>query len=117
MEHYSDYIVYVDESGDHNLEKVDPQYPIFVLSLCIFHKKHYSSTIVPKVKEFKFKHFGHDLTVLHEHAIRKEHSGFLFKSKNQKDIFINELSDIVNDVNFVLISCVIKKENMDSPIA
>ena len=43
MENYSDYIVYVDESGDHNLEKVDSQYPVFVLSFCIFHKKHYSN--------------------------------------------------------------------------
>jgi hypothetical protein len=28
----SDYIVYVDESGDHGLVSVDPEYPVFVLA-------------------------------------------------------------------------------------
>jgi hypothetical protein len=28
---FSDYIVYVDESGDHGLVNIDTQYPIFVL--------------------------------------------------------------------------------------
>ncbi|UUE99924.1 DUF3800 domain-containing protein [Xanthomonas hortorum pv. pelargonii] len=29
---YSNYIVYVDESGDHGLETLDPNYPVFVLA-------------------------------------------------------------------------------------
>ena len=32
---FSDYIVYVDESGDHGL-KIAPLYPIFVLAFCVF---------------------------------------------------------------------------------
>ncbi|MDQ6991340.1 MAG: DUF3800 domain-containing protein [Mariprofundaceae bacterium] len=38
---FSDYIVYVDESGDHGLQNIDPNYPIFVLAFCIFHKNYY----------------------------------------------------------------------------
>ena len=30
---YSDYIVYVDESGDHGLKTIDENYPVFVLAL------------------------------------------------------------------------------------
>jgi hypothetical protein len=26
---HSDFIVFVDESGDHSLTKIDPQYPMF----------------------------------------------------------------------------------------
>ena len=37
---FSDYVVYVDESGDHSLERIDPDYPVFVLALCVFHKRH-----------------------------------------------------------------------------
>lgn len=33
---FSDYVVYVDESGDHSLASIDPDYPVFVLALCIF---------------------------------------------------------------------------------
>jgi hypothetical protein len=28
----SDYIIYVDESGDHGLSSINEQYPVFVLS-------------------------------------------------------------------------------------
>jgi hypothetical protein len=44
---FSEYIIYVDESGDHSLESVDEQYPIFVLALCIFKKDEYAATAVP----------------------------------------------------------------------
>jgi hypothetical protein len=37
---FSTYIVYVDESGDHSLNTVDENYPVFVLAFCIFHKRH-----------------------------------------------------------------------------
>lgn len=37
---FSDYVVYVDESGDHSLASIDPDYPVFVLTLCVFHKRH-----------------------------------------------------------------------------
>lgn len=44
---FSRYIVYVDESGDHNLKKIDESYPVFTLAFCIFDKNHYSDTVVP----------------------------------------------------------------------
>ena len=30
---FSDYVVYVDESGDHSLASIDSDYPVFVLAL------------------------------------------------------------------------------------
>ena len=39
---HSAYVVYVDESGDHNLESIDQEYPVFVLSFCVFRKGNYS---------------------------------------------------------------------------
>ncbi len=64
-ENFSDYIIYVDESGDHSLESIDKQYPVFVLAFCIFNKKIYSESIIRKLKEVKFKYFGHDMVILH----------------------------------------------------
>lgn len=57
---FSKYIVYVDESGDHSLQSIDDNYPIFVLAFCVFNKRHYSEVIVPALEKFKFNHFGHD---------------------------------------------------------
>lgn len=33
---YSDFVIYVDESGDHGMQRLDPYYPIFVLAFCVF---------------------------------------------------------------------------------
>ena len=63
---FSDYVVYVDESGDHSLASIDAGYPVFVLALCVFHKRHYSERIIPAVEKLKFNYFGHDSVVLHE---------------------------------------------------
>jgi hypothetical protein len=38
---FSDYIIYVDESGDHGLSKIDGSYPVFVLVFTIFNIKSY----------------------------------------------------------------------------
>ena len=69
---FSDYIVYVDESGDHAMGKsIDKDFPVFVLAFCIFKKSDYATTIVSEMKHFKFKYFGHDVVNLHEREIRK----------------------------------------------
>ncbi len=60
---FSDYIVYVDESGDHGLNTIDPNYPVFVLAFCIFKKTDYWQQTVPAIQEFKFNHFGHDQAI------------------------------------------------------
>lgn len=67
---FSDYIIYVDESGDYNLESINPEYPVFVLAFCIFNKITYIEKIAPIMQSFKFKHFGHDAIVLHGHKSR-----------------------------------------------
>lgn len=111
LANFSDYIVYVDESGDHGLQSIDSNYPVFVLAFCIFHKRYYSETVVSRLQKFKFKHFGHDVVVLHEHEIRKEKGAFnIFKSKQQKHEFLDEMTEIIDESNFVLTCCVIDKE-------
>jgi hypothetical protein len=108
---FSDFIIYVDESGDHGMQKLDPYYPIFVLAFCVFHKRHYCEKVIPAVQKFKFNHMGHDLIGLHELEIRKEKGAFssLFISREHKHAFLEELTGLIAASNFVLISCVIDK--------
>jgi len=107
---FSKYIVYVDESGDHSLYSIDEKYPLFVLAFCVFHKRHYSEHVVSALQKFKFNHFGHDQVILHEHEIRKEKGSFnIFRSRDQKERFLDELTDLIDHSNFILISCVIDK--------
>lgn len=107
---YSDYIVYVDESGDHGLSRIDNNYPIFVLAFCVFQKQYYSENTVPDFQKFKFQHVGHDQLILHERDIRKDSGQFAFlKKPEMKNNFINELTDIIAKQSFTLVSTVIKK--------
>nr|WP_323750612.1 DUF3800 domain-containing protein [Marinobacter sp.] len=111
---YSKYIVYVDESGDHGMQKIDGQYPLFVLAFCVFHKRHYSEKVVSALEKFKFNHFGHDQVVLHENEIRKEKGAFnIFRSRPEKTEFLDELTGIIEHSNFILISCVIDKRRLN----
>ncbi|HEC11673.1 MAG TPA: DUF3800 domain-containing protein [Acidiferrobacteraceae bacterium] len=108
---HSDYIVFVDESGDHGLRSISTDYPIFVLAFCIFRKSDYIEQLVPTLQRFKFEHFGHDQVILHETDIRKDRGAFSFlKSRERKEEFLGKLSRIVSDTNFTLIASVIRKE-------
>lgn len=108
---FSDYIVYVDESGDHGLTTIDPYYPVFVLVFCIFKKCDYINVAIPLLQLFKFAHFGHDQVILHETDIRKDRGDFAFlKSQAVKTAFLDELTSIIQKSPFILVSTVIKKE-------
>ena len=110
---FSDYVVYVDESGDHSLASIDPDYPIFVLALCVFHKRHFSEKIIPAVQKLKFNYFGHDSVVLHEHEIRKQKGVFAFLSHQPtRNEFMHRLSSVMEASNFVLIGCVVDKQRL-----
>jgi len=106
---HSDYIVYVDESGDHSLVSIDEGYPVFVLSFCIFQKEYYSHVVTPKLRMLKFSTFGHDMVILHEHDIRKKLGAFSPLGKEQREIFLEALNSLVSEMNFTLIATVIDK--------
>ena len=109
-ERYGKFIVYVDESGDHGLANVDPQFPVFTLAFCIFHKRYYSEEVVSALEKLKFDEFGHDQVILHEHDIRKEKGAFsYFLNRADKERFIDSLATFVDESNFILVSCVIDK--------
>ena len=113
---YSDYIVYVDESGDHSLDPINPDYPIFVLDFCILRKDHYTNSVVPAVQTFKFEHFGHDIVILHEHGIRKHLPPFDFLTdRGWRYKFMDGLNRLVKEADFSIVAAAIAKENLTCP--
>ena len=107
---FSDYVIFADESGDHSLAPIDGAYPVFVLDFCIFRKDYFANTIVPKVQMFKFKHFGHDMVVLHEHDIRKQKPPFVFlQNREKREAFMNGLSALIDGAEFTIVATVIDK--------
>lgn len=112
---FSDYVVYVDESGDHSMIAIDDAYPVFVLSFCIFQKAYYGRSVVTALESVKFENFGHDIVILHERDIRKEIGQFRFSGPVEKNRFIGALSRIIEASKFVLVASVIDKRRMSEP--
>lgn len=110
---FGDYIIYVDESGDHSLRSVDPNYPIFSLAFCIFKKADYVHVAVPAMQEFKFRWFGHDTVVMHEADIVKRRGPFGFlQFDGLRDRFMADLNAVIHAMPMTVIASVIRKENL-----
>jgi len=107
----SQFIAYVDESGDHSLNRVNAEFPLFILSFCLFRKEDFFRRIVPSVLEFKFRHFGHDCVVLHEAEIRKQRGAFsLLRDPNLRGEFLKDLTALMESAPFSIIATVIRKD-------
>lgn len=106
---FSDYIVFVDESGDHSLEVINPQYPLFVLALCILPRTAYVEQVTPAVRSLKCELFGHDLVILHEHDIRKKTGPLSLLNKERRDMLLNRLTEIIAAAPMTLVAVVIDK--------
>ena len=106
---HSDYIVYVDESGDHSLESINPRYPLFVLAFCVFQKHHYAQKVIPALSMLKIATFGHDLIILHEHEIRKRTGVFNKLSLRRSENLMRALSNLVAEIDVIFIPIVIDK--------
>ena len=108
---YSDFIVFADESGDHGLDKIDPEFPMFALSFCMIEKTAYINSVVPAFQQFKFDFWGHDGVVLHEHEIRKRKGPFtlLLTNPDLRTIFYERLNALMADTPMSIVASVIDK--------
>lgn len=108
---FSDYVVYVDESGDHSLTSINPQNPAFALVFCVFEKIAYVASVVPAVQRLKFDFFGHDCVVLHSHEIRKARGDFnILLNAGVRDRFMARVNALIEDVPVTVIAVVIDKQ-------
>lgn len=109
---FSDYLVFVDESGDHGLTAVNRDFPLFALAFCVFPKAAYLDEVTPALRRLKLTTFGHDLVVLHEHDIRKKAGAFAMMSREPREAFLDALSHVIEAAPFTLVAVVIDKRGL-----
>lgn len=111
---FSDYIIFVDESGDHGLGKIDPNFPVFALSFCVIAKSEYVRSVVPAFQQFKFDYWGHDAVVLHERDMRKSKGPFSFLMIDgaRREEFFERLNQLMVKADFHVFASVIDKEEL-----
>lgn len=109
-EKFSDYFICGDETGDHSLNCINPENPIFGLAFCVFRKTEYLSIVQPKISELKMRFWGHDLVILHNHDIRKSERDFSFLSTYEyRESFMKELNAVIHQIPFQIITSSIDK--------
>ena len=106
------YIVYLDETGDHSLELIDKDFPVFALAMFTCDTTYYNHTILPAVAQLKTDYFGHEGVILHSRDIRKAQKDFGFLTNPQKrSEFVDRINEIMRNFDYTLIVSVIKKQD------
>ncbi len=104
------YVLFMDESGDHNLHSIDHSFPIFCLVGCIFERRYYHQVVRPKVDAFKKRFWGTTDIILHSRDIRKHQGPFVFLGDVKKrDEFYAALNDLMRTLDFTILAAVILK--------
>jgi len=104
-------ILFIDESGDHNLAKIDPQYPLFVLGGVIADKDYAEGKMGVAVSDFKFRLFGRDDMILHTSDITRNRNGFeRLKETAFRGRFYRELNELMRSLDYRVVACVIRKQ-------
>ena len=104
------YTLFLDESGDHDLQSIQPDYPIFILGGVISSDDDVRQKINPGVQRFKEKLFGTDQVILHTADITRNRKGFeQLKDKSQRERFYKELNQLMSDLPYSVICCIIDK--------
>lgn len=105
--------MFLDESGDHSLDKIDNSYPMFVLAGCIFDLEYYSTIAEPKINELKQKHFGKTNVILRSYDIRKQKGDFAcLVDRKKREVFYNDLDDLMKLLDFKIIAATIHKTKL-----
>lgn len=106
------FIVYIDETGDHTLDLVDKDFPVFVLVMLVFKLDYYATNIVPALCKIKMEMFGHEGVIFHSRDIRKRQGDFYFLNDPAKNVnFIERTNRFMADSEYVLIASVIRKQH------
>jgi len=103
--------MYLDESGDHNLKRINARYPLFVLGGVIVDRAHVRDVIEPEMRSFKQKFFGRDDVILHtvDMGRGRDEYGFL-ADPGHRATFYTELNAMLQAWNYLVVACVIDKQ-------
>jgi len=104
-------VLYLDESGDHSLTRIDPQYPVFVLGGIIVDQAYARDEMEPSLRAFKIRMFARENLVLHTADITRNRNGFeRLQDPAFRTAFRTELNQLMRRLEYQVIACVIRKD-------
>ena len=105
-------VLFLDESGDHNLTVIDAQYPIFVLGGVILDEEYAVGSLENALNEFKIDLFGRTDIVLHTADITRNRNGFEgLKDTAFREVFFSRLNKLGRNLSYSVVACAIRKKD------
>ena len=109
----SNYLVFVDESGDHNIAPRYPEFPLLVLAFVIISKDEYCDKLLPHFARLKLKYFPDVSTIFHERDIRKRKNDFrILMVTELRERFFNDMNSFMESINYNIVSVIIDKRKI-----
>ncbi len=103
--------LFLDESGDHNLSLIDPQYPLFVLGGVIVEQSYAEGELTDRLNQLKRDLFGRTDIVLHTADIVRNRNGFeRLKEPAFRERFYREVNAMMAALSYTVVACAIRKD-------
>jgi hypothetical protein len=103
--------LYLDESGDHSLKVIDPQYPVFVLGGVIVDAAYAAGEMATALRRFKTDVFGRPDITLHTADIVRQRGPFsVLVDPESRCRFHSRLNSLMRQLDYSVIACVIRKD-------
>lgn len=109
----SRFIGFIDECGDHSMREIDPDFPIFLLSLVIVQRRDYVEQIIPELSRLKLRYWNHEGVNLHSRDIRKSQGSFGFHLNPViRPRFLSEMSSLMQNLPYSLVVAGVRKDHL-----
>jgi len=93
------------------MEKIDRDFPLFVLATVIVERQAYMEKIVPKMSSLKLRYWDHEGINLHSRDIRKAEGPFsLLQNSARRERFLTELTTLMEELPYTLFVVGIHKQ-------
>src|SRR5271157_745394 len=92
------------------MEKIDRDFPLFVLAIVIFERQKYVEKLIPAAGALKLRYWIHEGVNLHSREIRKQLGPFAFLHHPEKRArFMQDVSRLIASVPFTLFVSAVRK--------
>lgn len=105
--------LFLDESGDHSLTRIDAGYPVFVLGGILVPSDSAIAALERAIASFKLTFFGDAPIVLHTADITRNRRGFEpLADPHRREDFHRQLNALLTSLDFSVVACVIRKRDL-----
>ena len=103
-------LLYLDESGNHEIQKIDPDYPVFVLGGVIVDASYAKTVLEADVCRFKYRWFSDSNVVLHTaDMVRNRFEFVMLKDSAVRERFYRDLNAMMRRLDYSVVAVGVRK--------